>query len=40
VCAGTVVLIALLMARRQVPRWGGVLLLLAYGLFVVGPFVM
>jgi len=40
VCAGTVVLIALLMAGRRVPRWGGLLLLLAYGLFVAGPFVM
>ena len=37
VCAGTVLLIALLMWRRRVPRWGGGLLLLAYGVFVFGP---
>jgi Ca2+/Na+ antiporter len=37
VCAGTVVLISLLMARHRVPRWGGGLLLLAYFLFVLGP---
>ncbi len=37
-CAGTVVLIALLMARQRVPRWGGGLLVLAYLLFVSGPF--
>jgi len=39
VCAGTVLLIALLMGRRRVPRWGGGLLLLAYFLFVAGPFI-
>jgi cation:H+ antiporter len=38
VCAGTVVLIAVLMARHRVPRWGGGLLLLAYLLFVLGPW--
>jgi cation:H+ antiporter len=37
VCAGTVLLIALLMWRRRVPRWGGGLLLLVYLFFVVGP---
>ncbi len=40
VCAGTVLLIAGLMARGRITRWGGVLLLLAYGLFVAGPFVV
>lgn len=40
VCAGTVILIALLMARQRVPRWGGVLLLLTYILFVAGPFLV
>jgi len=39
VCGGTVLLIALLMWRRHVPRWGGGLLLLAYFLFVAGPFI-
>lgn len=38
VCAGTVLLIAALMAGKRVPRWGGVALLMAYLLFVVGPF--
>lgn len=38
VCLGTVLLITLLMAGERVPRWGGMLLLLAYGLFVAGPF--
>lgn len=37
VCAGTVLLIAVLMLRRRVPRWGGALLLLVYALFVAGP---
>jgi cation:H+ antiporter len=39
VCAGTVVLTAVLLATRRVPRWGGVLLLLTYALFAVGPLV-
>jgi len=39
VCVGTVLLIALLMGQRRVPRWGGGLLLLAYFLFVAGPFI-
>jgi cation:H+ antiporter len=39
VCAGAVLLIALLMAGQRVPRWGGVLLLLVYGVFVAGPLV-
>ncbi len=38
VCVGTVLLISLLMGRRRVPRCGGGLLLLAYGLFVLGPW--
>ena len=37
VCVGTVLLVALLMWWRRVPRWGGGLLLLAYGVFVFGP---
>ncbi len=37
VCAGTVLLIVLLLLRQRIPRWGGGLLLLAYGLFVLGP---
>ncbi len=40
VCAGTILLITLLMAAQRVPRWGGVLLLVAYGLFVAGPFLV
>lgn len=40
VCAGTVLLIAGLMAWKRVPRWGGVLLLVAYLLFVAVPFVL
>lgn len=39
VCAGTVLLIAALMLWRRVPRWGGILLLLVYVLFVAGPIV-
>ena len=39
VCGGTVLLIAVLMAGKRVPRWGGALLLLMYLLFVVGPFI-
>jgi cation:H+ antiporter len=39
VCAGTVLLIALLMEQRRVPRWGGALLVGAYVLFAAGPFV-
>ena len=39
VCAGTVLLIALLMGQRRVPRWGGALLVVAYVLFAAGPFV-
>jgi len=38
VCTGTVLLIAALMAGKRVPRWGGALLVLAYLLFVAGPF--
>lgn len=37
VCVGAVVLIAVLMLWRRVPRWGGALLLLVYALFVAGP---
>jgi cation:H+ antiporter len=37
VCAGTVLLIAGLMWRRCVPRWGGGLLLLVYFFFLGGP---
>lgn len=37
VCVGTVGLIAVLLANRRVPRWGGVLLLLTYALFAAGP---
>lgn len=40
VCAGTVVLITLLMWRRSVPRWGGGLLVVVYVVFVAGPFVV
>jgi cation:H+ antiporter len=39
VCAGAVLLIALLMWGRRVPRWGGGLLVLVYVFFVTGPFV-
>jgi len=39
VCAGTVLLIVLLMAGRRVPRWGGALLVLVYAFFAAGPFV-
>lgn len=39
VCAGTVLFIVILMIGRRVPRWGGALLLLLYGLFVAGPVV-
>ncbi|MFB6249921.1 MAG: sodium:calcium antiporter [Salinibacter sp.] len=39
VCAGTMLLIAGLMAFRRVPRWGGALLLALYALFVGAPFV-
>ncbi len=38
-CMGGVLLIALLMWRRRVPRWGGALLLLVYVVFAAGPFV-
>ncbi|MFB6273322.1 MAG: sodium:calcium antiporter [Salinibacter sp.] len=40
VCVGAVLLIALLMSRHRVPRWGGALLLLLYLFFLAGPFVM
>ena len=39
VCVGTVLLIAILMLRRRVPRWGGALLVLVYLFFAAGPFV-
>ena len=37
VCAGAVLLIALLMGRQHVSRWNGGLLLLVYAVFVAGP---
>lgn len=37
VCVGAVLLIAVLMLWRRVPRWGGALLLLVYVFFVAGP---
>jgi cation:H+ antiporter len=39
VCAGTMLLIAGLMAFRRIPRWGGALLLALYALFAGAPFV-
>jgi Ca2+/Na+ antiporter len=39
VCVGAVLLIALLMWRRRVPRWGGALLVVVYVFFAAGPFV-
>lgn len=40
VCGGAVLLIALLMGRRRVSRWGGALLLLIYAVFAAGPFLV
>jgi len=38
VARGTVLVIAFCLLRRRVSRWAGALLLLLYGIFVVGPF--
>ena len=39
VCGGTVLAITLFMLTKTIPRWGGAILVLLYGVFVIGGYI-